>query len=100
MEIGEKGKQFQENEQKLAEPIPPQDTFKKEELALAQLKNQVANSIKRLEENKDEAKEEKLLIFRRQVEMVQQKKEGLVEEIKLLDQDRVNVELEIQEKKR
>ena len=60
LEISEKNKQFFENEEKIKEPIPPHETIKKEEMNLIQLKNNVGNYIKKIEENKDDSKEEKL----------------------------------------
>lgn len=79
--------------------MPPKDTINKDEAYLMQLKNNVTNYVKKIEDNKDLEKEEKLQIFRRQVDMIEQKKEDLKDCIKNLDLERVNLEMEIGEKK-
>lgn len=83
-EYDEKNDQVKTNEQKLSEPLPSPDLQNKQEAKLAALNTLVNDLDVRVNSSYDPEKEEKLLIFRQQVDIVQRKKEELIEENKML----------------
>ena len=99
-ELIEKSNKFTENEKKLSENVPHDEMIKKMDNSLIQLRSNIMNLETKIKEARDPSKEDKLSIFRQQAAMVVKKKEDLKEEIKNLEEERTNFEIEIEEKKK
>jgi hypothetical protein len=98
-ELGEKLKKFTSNEGKLSEPVPPAETLSKIEAKLGQLRAGVADLESRCNNEIDVNKEEKLSIFRQQVALVAKKKAEFEEEVEILNEERTNTEMLIEQKR-
>ena len=99
-ELQEKTLKIEANEKKLVEPVPPLEVINRMEGQLVQLDSGVSNLEQKIEAERDNAKEDKLSIFRQQAAVVTSKKEELEKTIKSDQDSRMTMELEIEKQKK
>lgn len=99
-ELQEKTLKIEANEKKLVEPVPPLEVINRMEGQLVQLNSGVSNLESKIEAERDNAKEDKLSIFRQQAAVVTGKKEELEKTIKSDQDSRMTMELEIEKQKK
>ena len=91
-ELGDKESRGRENEKKLETKVPDEGELQEMKGVALKLRALLEDLDLRLERAVDEEKEERLEIFRRQVEVVEKKKEDLEEEIRESREGTVGVE--------
>ena len=95
-ELEQKVRRSGENERKLEAEVPGEGGLKALEAEVLRLRIQVKDLEIRLASGADEEKEERLEIFRQQVDVVQRKAERLDEEVVESEEARVKFEIECQ----
>lgn len=95
-ELEQKVRRSGENERKLEAEVPGEAGLKALEAEVLRLRIQVEDFDIRLASGADEEKEERLEIFRQQVEVVQRKAEELEDEVGESEEARVKLEIECQ----
>lgn len=99
-ELQEKVKKYTENEEILAEPVPPPEVIRKMEARLNQVRATTVEMELRLVGERDKGKEDKLAIFRQQVSLIVKRKGELEDEIRSLIEERTQNELMINQKRK
>ena len=97
-ELKEKRRRMAENEVKLYEPLPPADQVEGMKNRVSALRNGVADLQRRLEQNKDPEKEDKLFIQKQQEQKVRMKKEKVETDMRRLEEEKVGLEEAIRAK--
>ena len=97
-ELKEKRKKIAENEVKLYEPLPPADQIEGMKNKVSALRNIVVDLTRRLEQNKDPEKEDKLFIQKQQEQKVRLKKEKVEADMKKFEEEKNAIEERIREK--
>jgi hypothetical protein len=99
-ETNEKVAKFTDNQHILSENALPPDQLAKLDSKLTSLRATILEMESRLVNGRDRVKEDKLAIFRQQVVLIANKKNELADEIKSLNEERTQTEIQINSKRK